>query len=93
MLASTGGLEAFASCFWVACKTVHDAGQTGGFPVSAQDVNRVGPGVASMNDDGQVEFLRNRKLTAEHFALNVARRVVVVVIETSLADRDNFILP
>ena len=37
---------------------------------------------------GPIELARERELRGERAALEVARRVVVVVVETTLADRD-----
>ena len=44
--------------------------------------------VASMNDDGPTELARERELGCECGALLVARRVVVVIVETTFADGD-----
>ncbi len=43
-----------------------------------------------MNDDGQFCFLRERHLVAKDALLHVARRMIIEVVETNLAPRDDF---
>jgi len=49
---------------------------------------RVGIGVARMDDDRAIRFRGERELRREGTTLQLARRVVVVVVEAALADRD-----
>src|SRR5262249_6270301 len=46
--------------------------------------------ITSMNDHRQIEFPGEFDLAAEHLTLHVARRIVVVVIQARLSDRDDF---
>ncbi len=43
-----------------------------------------------MNDDRQLRLLRERHLVAEDAVLHFARRMIVEVVETDLAPRDDF---
>ena len=54
-----------------------------------QNVGRVVPGVTCVDDEREFESLRERDLFGEHLSLHVARRVVVEVVETAFAHRDN----
>ena len=45
--------------------------------------------IASVNDHGAIEALRELELHRERPALRVARRVVVVVVQATFADRDS----
>ena len=82
-------IQAFAGCFGVACEAVHDAGQASWFPVCAQDADRVGPGVASMDDDGHSGVGGNFELTDEDGRLRLFRNSPVV-IEADLTERLDF---
>ena len=46
--------------------------------------------VASVDHDGFARIAGDTHLLDEHIALDVTRRVVVVVIQSDLADRDDF---
>ena len=71
----------------VAGETVHDAWPC---PVFAQDRHGVVPGFAGVDGDGQIEVAGEFELLDEDFALDFARREIVVVIEADFAERDNF---
>ena len=45
------------------------------------------PGVATVDDDGQIELARELQLTDQDLPLHVARRMVVVIIESDFANR------
>ena len=49
---------------------------------------RVVLGVAGVNDDGKPRFARQAQLREKDRPLLLPRRIIVVVIETALADRD-----
>ena len=54
-------------------------------PLALEDVERVAGRRPRMNDDGLVRVARERNQACEDVALGLARRVVVVVIETNRA--------
>ena len=43
--------------------------------------------LAHMQDQRQARFMGDSNLTAEHIALHVARRQVVVIVQTHFAER------
>ena len=51
-----------------------------------ENLKRLVMRLADMKRHGKPRFVGKTKLTTEHIALNVARRQVVVVIKTDLAD-------
>src|SRR5437867_5510328 len=55
--------------------------------------DRVVVGISCVDDHRQIELLRYRQLPAEYFALNIAWRIVVVVIEAGFADRQHARMP
>ena len=63
-----------------------DAAQTA-LPFLANDAQRVVFGFAGVNHDRQVALEREPDLHAKHLVLDVARREIVVIVETDLADR------
>src|SRR5258708_33810627 len=50
----------------------------------------IGPGVAAMDDDGQLGLLSERHLIAEDTMLHIARRMIVEIVETNFAPSDDF---
>ena len=58
--------------------------------IIGQDGNDVFIGVATVNDQGFVEFLRQFHLFAEVFPLQILWRIVFEIVETRLTDGDHF---
>ena len=54
-----------------------------------EDARHVGVGLARMDDQRQAGLARRGDMGAEALLLRVARRVVVVIVEAGLADRDD----
>src|SRR4029079_17212031 len=54
-----------------------------------EDTERVVGSGAGVHDDGLLHFARKPDEAGKDAALNVARRVIVVVVETDLADGDD----
>jgi hypothetical protein len=42
-----------------------------------------------MDDNWKAKFMRKPQMTAEHLTLHIARRIVVVVIQSRFADGEN----
>ena len=55
----------------------------------AQDADGVVFGFARMYDHRQLRFPRQTQLTTKDFALHLARRVIVVIVEANLAPRNH----
>src|SRR5258706_14458263 len=56
----------------------------------AENSDGVGPGFAGVDHDGLLRIARNAELFDEDVALDFSRSEVVVIIETSFADGNNF---
>ena len=54
-------------------------------PMLLEDRQAIRPGLAAMQDHRQARGPRQLQLFDEHALLNVARRMVVVIVETDLA--------
>jgi hypothetical protein len=50
-----------------------------------EDAEAIGPSVAAMNDDGEIDFASKHKLAAKDILLNIARRVIVEIVEADFA--------
>src|SRR5579885_763462 len=72
-----------------AAEAVHDPAALRARHLGAKYLDRLVVGLARMNDDGQALCLRKPQLSCEHFALHLARRVVVMIIQTDLAKSDD----
>src|SRR5205085_3493404 len=72
-----------------AAEAVHDAAARRARPLRAEYLDRLGVGLARMDDDGKALLLRQPQLTRKDLALHVARRVVVVKVQTDLAPSDD----
>ena len=46
--------------------------------------------LAGMNDDGQIQFARRRDLGAKALSLTVARRIIIMIIQSGLANGNAF---
>ena len=46
--------------------------------------------LAGMNDDGQIQFACRRDLGAKAFSLTVARRIIIMIIQSGLANGNAF---
>ena len=67
-------------------KTVENAAEIAGAPIFlVEDAEAIGPGVAAMNNDGQMGFAGEGKLATEDILLHVARRMIVKIIEADFA--------
>src|ERR1700756_2293081 len=62
--------------------------KTGGFPAFGQHVETLGPGVAAMNDERELGGAGEFHLIAEGALLNIARRMVVEIVETDFTPGD-----
>src|SRR5258708_33017983 len=71
-------------------EAVENPAEAGRSPVFFEHVQTIGPGIAAMNDDGQFCLLGQYHLIAEDAVLRIARRMIVVVVETNLAPRNDF---
>ena len=58
--------------------------------MTVQNIEAVGPGLAAVNNDGAAGTARQVELFDEDALLNVARRMVVVIVEADLADGQEF---
>ncbi len=85
-------IETFARRCRIACEAVHDAGQAGGRPMRAENVEGVSPGVAGVNDDGHSGVSGDLELSDEHRGLRFFRHAPVI-IESDLADGFEFRMP
>ncbi len=67
-------------------ETMEDAAEIGGAPVFfVEDAEAIGPGIAAMDDDGEMGLAGEAELAAKDGLLNVARRVVIEIIEADFA--------
>jgi len=69
---------------------MQDAADTCGAPDLFDEREAIGPGVATVNDDGEFGVASERHLVAEYLVLDVARRVIVIIIQTNFAPSDYF---
>src|ERR1700730_2716733 len=76
--------------FESAGEAMKDASEPGWFPDFFEKIEGVRPGIAAMNDDGKLCGLGQSHLFAKDFLLDVARRMVVEVIEADFTPGDYF---
>ncbi len=76
-----------------AAETVQDAAELAVGPLVFEEAKGVVPGLAAVNDDGQVKAAGALELLAEDLLLNVARRVVVMVVESDFTPGQQAPLP
>ncbi len=69
-------------------EAMEDAAQAGGAPGFVDDLQAIGPGVAAVDDDGELGRAGLVELAPEDLLLHLARRVVVVIVEANLAPGD-----
>src|ERR1044072_6209952 len=74
---------------FAAAEAVNHTGTLSTTVLVLQNVDRLVFGFARVNDDRHTRFLRGAQLPAEDPPLHIARRVVVVEVETDLAPRDH----
>ena len=58
-------------------------------PNVAEDVNRIFVRIPGVNDDGKSQAAGKLQLPAKHVALYLPRRVVIVIVQSGFADRDD----
>ena len=68
---------------------MHDARQAVRLPMLFQQLERIVPGFTRMDHDGLARFGRNRHLFDEHRLLHIARRMIVVIIQSDFAQRQH----
>src|SRR2546426_2216414 len=68
---------------------MHDSAPAWFVPLGPQYLNRVVFGFACVDDHRQASLTGESQLPAKYFSLYVARRIVVVIIETNLAPGDH----
>ena len=71
-------------------KTVKDAGESGRSPMLLDERKAVVPGIAAVNDDGELSGVGELHLRAKNGGLHVAWGVVVKIIEANFAPGDDF---
>ena len=82
-------VEAAVGVVKSAAETVEDAAEACVGPILPQNGDAIGPGFATMNDYRFSDTVGDGELVAEDLLLNVARRVVVVIVESDFAPADN----
>ncbi len=71
-------------------ETVEDAAEAGGLPDFFEEAEAIGPGIAAMDDDGEFGGVGELHLLAEDAFLDVARGVIVEIVEADFAPGDDF---
>ena len=77
-----------ARLFGSSGEAMHDAAHPA-FPALAQNGGEIFERIALMKDDRHAGFARDVELRAQHLGLDVARAVIVIIVEAGLADRDD----
>src|SRR6202051_267149 len=82
------GVQSAAGFLNRAGETMQDAADSCGAPDFFDDSEAIGPGVATVDDDGEFGVVGESHLVAEYLVLDVAWGVIVKVIETNFAPRN-----
>jgi len=82
-------VEAAAGIVESAAETVENAAVAGAGPAFFEDGQAIGPGLAAVDDDGQAAAAGDGELVAKDGLLNVARGVVVVIVEADFTPGDD----
>ena len=83
-------VETFMGMSEVAGETVENAAEAGGLLDFVEEAEAIVPGVAAVDDDGEIGGLGEFHLLAADCFLDVAGRVVVEIIETNFAPGEYF---
>ena len=83
-------VEAFLGVIESAGEAVEDAAEADRFPSVGEDAEAIVPGVAAVDDDGEIRGLSEFHLLAEDCFLDVAGGMVVEIVEADFAPGDYF---
>jgi len=83
-------IESAAGFLNRAGETMQDAADSCGPPHLFDEREAIGPGVATVNDDGEFGVASERHLVTEYLVLDVAWRVIVEIIQSNFTPRDYF---
>src|SRR5208337_5018038 len=83
-------VEAALGVFEGAREAVENAAEAGGLPDFFEEAEAIVPSIAAMDDDGELGGVREFHLLAEDALLNVARGVIVEVVQADLSPGDDF---
>ena len=67
---------------------MNDSTESRFFPLFVEDRKGIGFGFASVNRDRELTHTRHSQLISESLALHIARRIVVVIVQTDLTPGD-----